>query len=262
MKYILIIVLLFFDCSVFAQQTSVVIKSNPVSSTGHESKLFQASLNNFLINKTPVNYLKVTGLVPQGKYFLEVQFENDTTIFKTPVNIIDIGFYHLYVVDEKGIQLKKIAPDFEVEQPNQMVVKFGAKPIDILVKDTAKIDSAKVDTSEHYQMANYKGKIGCPWPIKDDEFANFKINLNNQRLEDDKLQFAKDYLTNLCLTAKQITEVLLVFEYEETKLDFAKFIYPRTFDLDNFITEIRPRFKFENSLDQLKQEFKIVEKKE
>ena len=261
MKYILIVVLLFFDCSVFAQQTSVVIKSNPVSSTGHESKLFQASLNNFLINKTPVNSIKVTGLVPQGKYFLEVQFENDTTIFKTTVNILEVGFYHLYVVDEKGIQLKKIALDFEVEEPNQMVVKFGAKPIDILVKDTAKIDSAKVDTSEHYQMVNYNGKIGCPWPIKDDEFANFKINLNNQRLEDDKLNYCKEYLTNQCLIAKQVAEVLTIFEYEETKLDFAKFIYYRTFDIDNFITEIRPHFKFENSLDQLKQEFKIVEKK-
>lgn len=253
MKYILIIVLLFFDCSVFAQQTSVVIKSN------QESKLFQASLNNFLINKTPVNYLKVTGLVPQGKYFLEVQFENDTTIFKTPVNIIDIGFYHLYVVDEKGIQLKKIAPDFEVEEPNHAlgVVEFGAKSIDSLVEDTTKIDSAKVDTSEHYQMVNYNGKIGCPWPIKDDEFANFKINLNNQRLEDDKLNYCKEYLTNQCLIAKQVADVLTIFEYEETKLEFAKFIYSRTFDIDNFITEIRPWFKFENSLDQIKQEFKI-----
>ena len=259
MKYILIIVLLFFDCSVFAQQTSVVIKSNPVSSTGHESKLFQASLNNFLINKTPVNYLKVTGLVPQGKYFLEVQFENDTTIFKTTVNIIDIGFYHLYVVDEKGIQLKKIAPDYEMEEPNHdlSVVKFGAKSIDSLVEDTTKIDSAKVDTSEHYQMANYNGKIGSPWPMKDDDFSNFKINLNNQRLEDDKLNYCKEYLTNQCLIAKQVADVLMVFEYEETKLDFAKFIYSRTFDIDNFITEIRPRFKFENSLDQIKQEFKI-----
>ena len=243
------------SCGVFSQQTSVVIKSN------QENKLFQASLNNFLINKTPLNNIKINGLVPQGKYFLEVQFENDTTIFKAPVNILDIGFYHLYVVDEKGIQLKKIAPDYEVEETNQLVIKFGAKPIDTLKTDTVKIDSAKVDTSEHYQMVNYHGKIGCPWPIKDDDFANFKINLNNQRLEDDKLNYCKEYLTNQCLIAKQVAEVLAIFEYEETKLDFAKFIYSRTFDIDNFITEIRSQFKFENSLDKLKQELRIVESK-
>lgn len=245
-----------FACASFAQQTSVVIKSVPVSSTGQENKLFQAKMNNFLLNKTPVNNLKVIGLVPQGKYFLEVQFENDTIIFKTPVNIIDVGFYHLYLVNEKGIHLKKIAPDYEVEEPNQLVVKFGASAL-VKVDTILKTDSVLIDTTEHYQMVDYNGKVGCPWPIKEDDFANFKINLNNQRLEDNKLQFAKDYLTNQCLTAKQIAEVLLVFEYEETKLDFAMFIYPRTFDLDNFLTEIRPHFKFENSIDKLKEEFNI-----
>ncbi len=253
-----VFVLFLVGNGLFAQQTSVVIKSS------QENKLFQAKMNNFLLNKTPVNNLKVTGLVPLGKYFLEVQFENDTIIFIPPnggtVNIIDVGFYHLYVVNEKGIHLKKIAPDFEDVETNQLTVKFGATAI-VKVDTILKTDSVLIDTTEHFQMPDYKGRIGCPWPIKDDDFANFKINLNNQRLEDDKLQFAKDYLTNLCLTAKQVVEVLLVFEYEETKLDFAKFIYSRTFDLDNFITEIRPRFKFENSLDQLKQEFKIVEKK-
>ena len=256
LKNFCVFVLFLLSCGVFSQQTSVVIKSN------QENKLFQTKMNNLLLNKTPINNIKINGLVPQGKYFLEVQFENDTTIFKAPVNIVDVGFYHLYVVDEKGIHLKKIAPDYEVEETNQLVVKFGAKPIDILVKDTAKIDSAKVDTSEHYQMANYNGKIGCPWPIKDDDFANFKINLNNQRLEDDKLNYCKEYLTNQCLITKQVAEVLTIFEYEETKLDFATFIYPRTFDVDNFIAEIRPHFKFENSLDQIKQEFKVVEKKD
>lgn len=254
----LIIFMILFACASFAQQTSVVIKSS------EPTQLFQAKMNNFLLNKTPVNNLKITGLVPQGKYFLEVQFENDTIIFIPPnggtVKIIDVGFYHLYLVNEKGIHLKKIAPDFEDVETNQLTVKFGVKPIEI-VDTILKTDSVLIDTTEHFQMADYNGKIGCPWPLKDDEFANFKINLNNQRLEDGKLQFAKDYLTNQCLIAKQIAEVLLVFEYEETKLDFAMFIYPRTFDLDNFITEIRPRFKFENSLDQLKQEFKIVEKK-
>lgn len=240
------------SCGVFSQQSSVIVKSN------QEGMLFQANMNSFLLNKTPTNHLKVIGLVPQGKYFLEIKFTNDTNVFKTIINILDVGFYHLYKVDENGIHLKKIAPDYEVEEANQLVVKFGAKPIDSVI---VKTDSVLTDTTEHYQMADYKGKIGCPWPIKDDDFANFKINLNNQKLEYGKLQFAKEFLNNQCLTSKQVAEVLTTFEYEETKLDFAQFIFPRTFDVDNFITEIRPHFKFENSLDKLKVEFEIVEKK-
>jgi hypothetical protein len=49
----------------------------------------------------------------------------------------------------------------------------------------------------------------------------------------------------------------MVFEYEETKLDFAISIYLNTFDVDNFISTLRTSFKFESSLDKLKQQFNI-----
>lgn len=253
--FVVVLMLLFSGVS-FAQQTSVVVKSS------NEAKLFQASINNFLVNKTATNNLKVTGLIPQGKYYLEIRFVNDTAVFKTPLNIVDVGFYHLYVANEKGIQLKKIAPDYEVIEPNQLVVKYGAQAIDTAKVDTVlKTDTTIIDTTNRYQMPDYYGKVGCPWPIKDDEFAAFKLNLNNQRLEDDKLAYCKEYLASSCLIAKNVAELLTVFEYEETKLAFAKFIYPRTFDLDNFLPETRKHFKFINSIDQLIQEFKIQQNK-
>lgn len=255
-RCILTIVLFLLNCVSFAQQAAVVIKSE------QENTLFQASINNFLLNKTATNNLKVNGLIPQGKYYLEIRFANDTTVLKTQVNIVDVGFYHLYKVNDKGIYLKKIAPDYQLEEPNQLVVKYGTQAIDMAKVDTVlKIDTTIVDTTDHYQMPDYYGKVGCPWPLKEDEFAAFKLNLNNQRLEDDKLAYCKEYLANSCLIAKNVAEVLTVFEYEEAKLAFAKFIYPRIFDLDNFLPETRKHFKFENSIDQLIKEFKIEVKK-
>jgi hypothetical protein len=251
----LLLLMLLFGCVGFAQQTAVVVKSS------EPTQLFQASMNNFLLNQTPVNNLKVTGLIPQGKYFLEVRFYNDTQVFKTAVNLLDVGFYHQYEVDKNGIRLRKIAPNYEAKESNQLVVKFGAKPIDTLTTDTIVKDSLIAEQTDHYQLADYDGKVGCPWPMKDDDFAAFKLNMQNQRLEDDKLNYSKEYLANNCLLTKQIAELMMVFEYEETKLDFAISIYPNTFDVDNFISTLRSSFKFESSLDKLKQQFNIVEKK-
>lgn len=242
---------LMFCGVLFAQQTSLVVKST------EPAQLFQSSMNNFLLNQTPTTNLKVTGLVPQGKYFLEVRFTNDTQVFKTPVNVLDVGFYHLYEINRNGIQLKKIAIDDDQKETNQLVVKFGAKSIDTLSTDTLEKDSIIADQTDHYQLQDYKGKIGCPWPIKDDDFASFKLNLLSKGLEDDKLTFCKEYLDNNCLLTQQLKEILAVFEYEETKLDFALFIYPRTFDVDNFIPNLRTGFKFESSIDKIKQEFNI-----
>jgi len=255
LKSAFFLLFLMFGGVLFAQQTSLVVKST------EQNQLFQASMNNFLLNQTPTTNLKVTGLVPQGKYFLEVRFTNDTQVFKTPVNVLDVGFYHLYEIDRNGIQLKKIAIDDEQKETNQLVVKFGAKPIDTLTTDTLEKDSIIAEQTDHYQLQDYEGKIGCPWPMKEDDFASFKLNLQSKGLEDDKLSYCKEYLENNCLLTQQQKEILAVFEYEETKLDFATFIYPKTHDVDNFIPNLRSSFKFENSLDQLKQQFKIVEKK-
>lgn len=232
----------------FAQQTSVVLKSNA------PDLLFQATINKLLVNSKYVNDLKITGMVPQGKYTLELILQNDTHIFKIPLTILDDGFCHYYQVTPKGVFLTKIAPDYEVLTDNQTILKFGAPA---LVDTVIKKDTIKTNLTEHYQMPDYNGKVGCPWPIKDDEFKSFKLNLNNQRLEDDKLAYCKEYLAQACLISKQVAEVLAVFEYEESKLIFAKFIYPRTFDVDNFLPETRKFFKFENSIDQLKKEFEI-----
>jgi hypothetical protein len=53
-----------------------------------------------------------------------------------------------------------------------------------------------------------------------------------------------------CLLSSQVKEIILLFSFEETRLDFAKYAYGYTFDIGNYY-QVNDAFKFESSIDEL-----------
>ena len=61
---------------------------------------------------------------------------------------------------------------------------------------------------------------------------------------------AKQVLQNNCLTASQVREVLGSFDFENTKLEYAKYAYAHTYDIGNYY-KVNDAFEFESSVDDL-----------
>ena len=99
-------------------------------------------------------------------------------------------------------------------------------------------------------VEGYNGKIGCPVPMSRGDFESFKGSLSTKSFEDSKMTMAKQVLNNNCLTSAQVREVMSLFTFEETKLDFAKYAYGHTYDLGNFY-KVNDAFGFETSIDEL-----------
>jgi hypothetical protein len=96
----------------------------------------------------------------------------------------------------------------------------------------------------------YNGKIGCPMPMSRGDFESFKGSLSSKSFEDSKMTMAKQVLNNNCLTSAQVKEVMGLFSFEQTKLDFAKYAYGHTYDLSNYY-KVNDAFGFESSIDDL-----------
>ena len=101
-----------------------------------------------------------------------------------------------------------------------------------------------------YQMPGYTGPVGCPVPIENSQFNSMKGSVSSKSFEDSKLKIAKQILDTSCLLSSQVKEIMLLFTFEETRLDFAKFAYGRTYDLGNFYV-VNDAFTFESSIDEL-----------
>jgi hypothetical protein len=52
------------------------------------------------------------------------------------------------------------------------------------------------------------------------------------------------------MTTAQVSQIMALFSFEDSKLDFAKFAYGRTYDLSNYFM-VNNAFTFSSSVDEL-----------
>jgi len=103
-----------------------------------------------------------------------------------------------------------------------------------------------------YVLPGYNGKIGCPVPMNPPDFESAKQSISSKSFEDSKLTIAKQIINSNCLLTTQVKQILMLFSFESTRLDFAKYAYTRTYDQNNYF-KINDAFTFESSIDELNQ---------
>lgn len=103
-----------------------------------------------------------------------------------------------------------------------------------------------------YVMPGYSGPTGCSWPMTNESFNTAKNSISSKSFEDSKLTIAKQVVGNNCLVCSQVKEIMKLFSFEDTRLEFAKFAYKYTFDIGNYY-QLNDAFTFESSIDELNQ---------
>jgi hypothetical protein len=99
-------------------------------------------------------------------------------------------------------------------------------------------------------VSGYSGPIGCPMPLLPNEFESLKSSINSKTFEDSKMTLAKQATGSACLTAHQVKDIMLLFTFEDNRLEFAKYAYGRTYDLGNYY-KVNDAFTFELTIDEL-----------
>lgn len=83
-------------------------------------------------------------------------------------------------------------------------------------------------------VPGYTGRIGCPMPMSGVEFSDAMNSINKASFESSKLSLAKQIANSKCFTAAQAKTMVEAFDFESSKLDFAKYAYSHTYDIDNY----------------------------
>lgn len=90
----------------------------------------------------------------------------------------------------------------------------------------------------------------CSWPMSSADFDKAKKSVSGQSFEDGKLKVAKQVLNTNCMSVAQVKEIMALFSFEETKLDWAKFAYGKTTDPQNYY-QLNDGFTYSTSVDDL-----------
>lgn len=101
-----------------------------------------------------------------------------------------------------------------------------------------------------YILPGYNGPYGCPWPMTPGDFEQAKASISSKSFEDSKLTIAKQIIQTNCLLSSQVKEIMLLFSFEDSRLNFAKYAYDYTLDLRNYY-KLNDAFTFESSIDEL-----------
>ncbi len=99
-------------------------------------------------------------------------------------------------------------------------------------------------------LPGYTGPIGCNTPVSPSELEAMKGSIQSKSFEQSKLVIAKQILQARCLFASQVRELMLLFSFEQSRLDIAKFAYAYTYDRGNYF-KVNDAFQFEHSISQL-----------
>lgn len=99
-------------------------------------------------------------------------------------------------------------------------------------------------------LPGYGGPYGCRNAIRPEEFESMKYSISEKTFEDTKLTIAKQIVRSKCILSFQVRELMMLFTFEDTRLDFAKFAYAYTYDIGNYY-KVNDAFTFESSIEEL-----------
>ena len=105
-------------------------------------------------------------------------------------------------------------------------------------------------TREVYVMPGYNGPTGCPWPVYDVQYESMYNTIASKDFDESKLTIAKQIIGSNCLTCSQVKQIMLLLDFEDNRLDLAKFAYGHTYDIGNYYM-LNDAFDFESTIEEL-----------
>jgi hypothetical protein len=114
------------------------------------------------------------------------------------------------------------------------------------------VQSGNVGTVQNgYVMPGYNGTVGCNgYPMSESRFNEVVQSIQAKSFDDSKLTMAKQVINTNCMTSSQVKRLMLLFSFEDTRLDLAKYAYGYTHDIGNYY-QLNDAFTFESSIDEL-----------
>jgi hypothetical protein len=100
------------------------------------------------------------------------------------------------------------------------------------------------------QQGDYDNNYGYERGMDSREFSQVLQSINKEWLESNKLKSAIQIVKTNSLTSAQVKEMILLFSFENNKLELAKQAYANTVDKRNYHM-INDVFSFSNSKDEL-----------
>ena len=101
-------------------------------------------------------------------------------------------------------------------------------------------------------VSGYNGKVGCTPPVNSERLEDMAKTVDNQTFNDDKVRVTKQIIRTNCITLDQLIVLLNNFDWDDGKLEIAKFAYDYVYDLENYY-KVYNLFTFSSTGEELEE---------
>ncbi len=102
----------------------------------------------------------------------------------------------------------------------------------------------------HPTASHGTAALNAPRPCHEKDFLEIKHLIQKETFEDTKLTIAKQATSAEWLTVDQLSEIAMLFTYEDTKLQYLKFAYDFCYDPNKYY-KLNKVFTYSSSIDEL-----------
>ncbi len=112
-------------------------------------------------------------------------------------------------------------------------------------------DDASSDQNEN-PLPDYNGPTGCEGVMSESSYQKAKRSIEKKDFADDKMTLARQVTRSNCLLTDQVKGIVELFDFEDDRVQYAKFAYSHTYDQGNYY-RINDSFEFSSSVDELEE---------
>jgi hypothetical protein len=241
---------------------------------------FTIIMNGIQQSPNPETNVQITGMKPTN-YKLKILFENQAIpeINKTVYLESEVEATYEILKNSKGVWVMRLLNTVPVDEVTEQVtgrdvyiytttprlststvsqtttintggLLGGTSISTTTTQTTSGVDMQNEFTEERHDHETYSGPKNCHKPMSMHSFDQAVESISSKSFESSKLTIAKQIVGSNCLLSKQVKEIMKLFSFESSRLEFAKFAYKHTWDINNYFL-LNDAFDFESSIDEL-----------
>jgi hypothetical protein len=249
--------------SAFAQATDLVVFSE-------QGERFWLVVNGIRQNDKAGQNVKVTSLngdnwqlkivfenenlpdIDQSLYFTEKNKELTARIRKNKKGVLKLQMFGVIPIsnDNQTTTEQEIIPFHTIETKDddyniRVKIKVPGFETEVQVDEPLWEEENQPRTRTE-RNRNDSQRQNCQYPMQSSDFNKLKEVIDNQSFDEERVNIAKQALRSKCVSTSQVIEILNLITFEESRLDFAKFVYDYTTDIGNYY-QINESFTFDST---------------
>ncbi|PID89435.1 MAG: hypothetical protein CSA05_03525 [Bacteroidia bacterium] len=195
----------------------------------------------------------------KSKFFLKVWDDSEFTVvfdnkaYSTPttkfkLNKVNPGKHRLKIIKDikgpMGYSAREILFKGSIHiPPSSRVIAKINRHNDLVIVNIIPLKKNMRDSLEKDKRKNVISAI---------ELKKLMSDIEKNKYESDKLQAAKDVIDNNQIKSNQLVDIIALFGFESSKIEFAKYAYPKVINKNQF-HKVYDAFIKNNTIKELKQ---------